>query len=453
MQRLLPWFALASVLCMGRAGVFFTPSVKNNITLLMPDGVLVPLWPGTPPGPPVSHRWSHLPLSYPFLDGFKVRVTTTVGGGDDDDDSQEDEDSSREAMAEAPAGGTEPEVTPLPSSSSKPCCQGTSASGSSAPGDHLNSLDFYPVQRLPRPPLVVWPESTSQYRPLNVSIKETGIPNSHNYKIYFQNEDGPVSPFHDIPLFANEGNKIFNMVVEVPRWTNAKMEISTKEYLNPIKQDVKKGKLRYVANCFPHHGYIWNYGALPQTWEDPNHIDEATSCKGDNDPIDVCEIGYRVAKRGDVIQVKVLGTLALIDEGETDWKLIAIDVNDPLAPQLSDISDVEKHMPGFLKATVEWFRIYKIPDGKPENQFAFNGEAKDREFAHKIILETHEAWKNLVEGNSDAGGLDIGSVMVPQAAKKLPVNEAQSTIDGAPEVGQPQPVDPKTDTWHYVSLK
>jgi hypothetical protein len=37
-----------------------------------------------------------------------------------------------------------------------------------------------------------------------------------------------------------------------------------KEVLNPIKQDVKKGKLRFVANCFPHHGYIWNYGAIPQ---------------------------------------------------------------------------------------------------------------------------------------------------------------------------------------------
>jgi hypothetical protein len=30
------------------------------------------------------------------------------------------------------------------------------------------------------------------------------------------------------------------MVVEVPRWTNAKMEIATKEKMNPIKQDVKK---------------------------------------------------------------------------------------------------------------------------------------------------------------------------------------------------------------------
>jgi inorganic pyrophosphatase len=69
---------------------------------------------------------------------------------------------------------------------------------------------------------------------------------------------------HDISLFADESNKIFHMIVEVPRWTNAKMEINLKETLNPIKQDIKKGNLRFVANCFPHHGYIWNYGALPQ---------------------------------------------------------------------------------------------------------------------------------------------------------------------------------------------
>lgn len=27
---------------------------------------------------------------------------------------------------------------------------------------------------------------------------------------------------------------------------------------------MKKGKLRFVANVFPHKGYIWNYGAIPQ---------------------------------------------------------------------------------------------------------------------------------------------------------------------------------------------
>lgn len=73
--------------------------------------------------------------------------------------------------------------------------------------------------------------------------------------------------------------------------------------------------------------------------------------------------------------------------GETDWKLIAIDVNDPIADQINDVPDVEKFFPGLLKATIEWFRIYKIPDGKPENNFAFNGEAKPAAFALNVVDE------------------------------------------------------------------
>lgn len=192
---------------------------------------------------------------------------------------------------------------------------------------------------------------------------------------------------HDIPLWADKTKRLVNMVVEVPRWSNAKMEISLGEPLNPIKQDVKKGALRFVSNVFPHHGYIWNYGALPQTWENPQHVDPGTQARGDNDPIDVLDIGARVASRGDVYPVKVLGTLALIDEGETDWKLIAIDARDPVAAELDDVADVELHFPGLLRATVEWFRLYKVPDGKPVNRFAFDGEAKNAEFAYKIIDE------------------------------------------------------------------
>ena len=43
-----------------------------------------------------------------------------------------------------------------------------------------------------------------------------------------------------------------------------------------------------------------------------------------------------------------------------------------------------------------FLRIYKIPDGKPENKFAFNGEYQNAEFATKIIAETHQYWKQLV---------------------------------------------------------
>lgn len=84
-------------------------------------------------------------------------------------------------------------------------------------------------------------------------------------------------------------------------------QINTKAELNPIKQDQKKGKARFVHNCFPHHGYIWNYGAIPQTWENPEHTDPRTQAKGDGDPIDICDIGRSIAKIGEVKKVKVRG--------------------------------------------------------------------------------------------------------------------------------------------------
>ncbi len=131
--------------------------------------------------------------------------------------------------------------------------------------------------------------------------------------------------------------------------------------------------------------------------EDPEHTDASTQAKGDGDPVDVCEIGQRIHASGTVVPVKVLGTLAMIDEGETDWKILAIDVNDPLAPDLNDVDDIEKKMPGFLAATVEWFKVYKIPDGKPANTFAFDGKPKDREFAHQVVSDLHRQWKGLME--------------------------------------------------------
>lgn len=92
--------------------------------------------------------------------------------------------------------------------------------------------------------------------------------------------------------------------------------------------------------------------------------------------------------------------MALLDEQETDWKIIVIDVNDPLAPKLHDIEDVERHLPGLLRASNEWFRIYKIPDGKPENSFAFTGECKNRKYAMRLIEDCSEAWDNLVHGRT-----------------------------------------------------
>ncbi|RMY38530.1 hypothetical protein D0866_02547 [Hortaea werneckii] len=297
--------------------------------------------------------------------------------------------------------------------------------------------------------------------------RKVGAAHTLEYRVFIEKDGVPVSPFHDIPLYANEQQTILNMVVEIPRWTNAKQEISKEDTLNPIKQDTKKGKLRFVRNCFPHKGYLWNYGAFPQTWEDPNATHPETKAKGDNDPLDVCEIGELVAKPGEVKQVKVLGTMALLDEGETDWKIIVIDVNDPLAPKLNDIEDVERHLPGLLRATNEWFRIYKIPDGKPENQFAFSGECKNRKYAMDVVRECAEAWEKLITGKTPKGEISLYVLDLKMLDFVTFANLVYSANTSVPHSNDrtdaaklnipkgdnqpPAPIDPSIDKWFYIS--
>ena len=41
----------------------------------------------------------------------------------------------------------------------------------------------------------------------------------------------------------------------------------------------------------------------------------------------------------------------MIDDGELDWKVIAINSEDALAAQLNDISDVEAKLPGVVSGS------------------------------------------------------------------------------------------------------
>lgn len=81
---------------------------------------------------------------------------------------------------------------------------------------------------------------------------------------------------------------------------------------------------------------------------------------GDDDPIDVVEIGSTALVSGSVTPVKALGVLAMIDDGELDWKVVAIAASDPMASELNDVADIEAKMPGTLSGIREWFRWYKV---------------------------------------------------------------------------------------------
>lgn len=66
--------------------------------------------------------------------------------------------------------------------------------------------------------------------------------------------------------------------------------------------------------------------------------------QGDNDPVDVVEIGSVQCQQGGVYKVKPLGAYAMIDDGELDWKIVCIRTDDPLADVMNDIEDVERYI-------------------------------------------------------------------------------------------------------------
>ncbi|KAJ8764778.1 hypothetical protein K2173_009179 [Erythroxylum novogranatense] len=240
------------------------------------------------------------------------------------------------------------------------------------------------------------------YIPGDLQIKEEGQPETVDYRVFFLDHSGKrISPWHDIPLHLGDG--VFNFVVEIPKESSAKMEVATDEQFTPIKQDMKKGNLRYYP-----YNINWNYGLLPQTWEDPSFANsEVEGALGDNDPVDVVEIGERRGKLSEILKVKPLAALAMIDEGELDWKIVAISLDDPRAALVNDVDDVEKHFPGTLTAIRDWFRDYKIPDGKPANKFGLGNKPAGKDYALKVITETNESWAKLVKRSIPAGELSL----------------------------------------------
>lgn len=129
---------------------------------------------------------------------------------------------------------------------------------------------------------------------------------------------------------------------------------------------------------------------------------------GDNDPVDVVEIGSTALACGSVTAVKPLGVFAMIDDGELDWKVVAISVADPKAALVNDVADVERVFPGELDRIRTWFRDYKTPDGKPQNKFGYEGACKDKAFALAVVAETHGFYTKLKSGErANDGGLSL----------------------------------------------
>ena len=162
-----------------------------------------------------------------------------------------------------------------------------------------------------------------------------------------------------------------------------------------MKTDKSTGKkvLRHYGRAIK-----FNYGMIPQTWENSQWQDKVTGCYGDNDPIDVVDLTDKDMPLYHVPNLKVLGILCLIDQDELDWKVLAMDEAFAKDRGIRDINQYKQQNPGAVEELMEWFRTIKTFDGKPENRFAYDDQVLSVEKTIEVIHENHQSYHDLIGG-------------------------------------------------------
>ncbi|WP_191858413.1 inorganic diphosphatase [Hanstruepera ponticola] len=153
--------------------------------------------------------------------------------------------------------------------------------------------------------------------------------------------------YYNLPTFSNDG--VLNAVIEIPAGTNKKYEFHKEE--NTFKIDKENGQDR-IINFLP---YLGNYGFIPATFSDPNK-------GGDGDAIDVLVLSESV-KTGSVMEIIPISVLKLIDDGELDYKIIAIPKNiDQQIINANSYKDLKEYYPEIQQIIEMWFLNYNKND-------------------------------------------------------------------------------------------
>jgi inorganic pyrophosphatase len=161
-----------------------------------------------------------------------------------------------------------------------------------------------------------------------------------------------------VPLCANDNVRV---VVEIPAGTSAKWEVDKRD--GQLKWEQVDGTPR-VVHFLPYPG---NYGMIPRT-----AMPRVRG--GDGDPLDVIVLGAAVP-RGTILEVRLIGVLKLLDDGEQDDKLLAVAPATPLG-QVPDIETLKRDFPGVLEIVETWFTSYKGPGRLKSKGFGGAREAR-----------------------------------------------------------------------------
>lgn len=148
-----------------------------------------------------------------------------------------------------------------------------------------------------------------------------------------------------------------NVTIEIPKKSNVKYEFDRKT------KQISVDRILFGTEVYPQ-----NYGFIKEALD------------WDGDELDVLVISDHSFMPGVIVPTRIIGAMEMIDDGETDTKLIGVIDCDPRYKNINKLSDVSEHT---LKEIKNFFETYKLLQNKNVTIKGF----KDEKWAEK---EYHE---------------------------------------------------------------
>lgn len=128
-------------------------------------------------------------------------------------------------------------------------------------------------------------------------------------------------------------NLVLNVTVEIPKGSKVKYEY------NRATKEIAVDRILYGAA-----GYPQNYGFLKEALD------------WDGDELDCLVIADQSIGTGIVVPARIIGAMEMIDDGETDTKLIGVIDCDPRYTHIQSMKDLNEHL---LLEIKDFFQTYK----------------------------------------------------------------------------------------------
>lgn len=168
-----------------------------------------------------------------------------------------------------------------------------------------------------------------------------------------------LHPWHSLD-YGDNAPEVVNAIIEIPMGSKIKYELDKRTGL------IKVDRILYGAVHYPA-----NYGFIPQTY-----------CE-DKDPLDILVLCQEPVYPRSIMEGRVIGSMAMTDDGDADDKIIAVHTTDPAFMNYMDIFELPEFILNELKKFFEDYK--KLEKNKEVLVDDFFGKKEAHEIVNKAL--------------------------------------------------------------------